>query len=187
MYFLSFHKVFKKILLVFTILVIFTVRHFNICVTRKLFLMKVQKQDFQTWKKLQNVTKIWDLVWQLLILFFFIRMFWSISAHWCFQKIIGSGLALWWSSIYQGYKLYFLSVYCRIIFFLKPINIHKWTAYFFVCGFFRQYFMTKTLKVVEMSESKSFIRAFRIELIWGDLLLFFAIFNNFPWQFSHLN
>ena len=27
----------------------------------------------------------------------FMKMLWPISAHWCFQKIIGSGLALWWS------------------------------------------------------------------------------------------
>ena len=25
------------------------------------------------------------------------QMLWFISAHWCFQKIICSGLALWWS------------------------------------------------------------------------------------------
>ena len=25
------------------------------------------------------------------------KLLWSISAHWCFQKIIGSRLALWWS------------------------------------------------------------------------------------------
>ena len=32
----------------------------------------------------------------------FIKLLWSISAHWCFQKIIGSGLALWWSDTPQS-------------------------------------------------------------------------------------
>ena len=31
----------------------------------------------------------------------FMKMLWSISAHWCFQKIICSGLALWWSDTPQ--------------------------------------------------------------------------------------
>ena len=41
----------------------------------------------------------------------FMKMLWSISAHWCFQKVIGSGLALWWSDTPQFKYVWVLMLY----------------------------------------------------------------------------
>ena len=77
-----------------------TVRHFNICITRKFFLLKIQKQGFHTWKNPKNhknikipINKNWSYSFNE-----------DVVIHQrtlMFSKIIGSGMTLWWSDTPQ--------------------------------------------------------------------------------------
>ena len=81
------------------------VRHLNMCVKRKFFLIKIQKHGFETWKNSKKPQKYNNILqpnfteWfgiKIIDLIRFMTLLWSISAHWCFQQIFGSGLALGW-------------------------------------------------------------------------------------------
>ena len=88
-----------------------TVRRLNICVTRNLFLIKIQKQGFRQ-KNSKKATQIFkcppkkNSEWfsiKIIDPIRFMKLLWSIiSTNWCFQKIIGSGLALCWSDTPQN-------------------------------------------------------------------------------------
>ena len=41
----------------------------------------------------------------------YMKVFSCINAHWCFQKVIGSGLALWWSDTPQFKYVWVLMLY----------------------------------------------------------------------------
>ena len=111
MYFLYFWDFFNKIILVLSKRW-FTLRYINICSTRVFFLMKVQKQEFLTWKnskrpqnkKMSSRKKILsDLVSNKTIdRICFMKMLWLFSANWHFQKNIVSGMAFRWSDTPQS-------------------------------------------------------------------------------------
>ena len=78
-------------------------------------MMKIQKQGFQTWKnskepqKYKHVLQKKNSEWFSITIIdpiCFMKLLWSTSSHWCFQKVIGSGLALWWSDIPQSMMLW---------------------------------------------------------------------------------
>ena len=95
-YFVSFPNFLNKILLVMSKS---TVRHFNICVTRKIFLVKIQKHGFPTWKTTKSQTKkimkyhpkkIDHICFILFFLFLFIFIF---KIHCCTQLLHSVKLA----------------------------------------------------------------------------------------------
>ena len=90
----------------------FTVKHLNIRVTRKFFLdeyPKVRFSDIKNSKKPQKyLRKIylpkksdWFSITTIDPIRF-MKMLWSISAHWCFQKYIGSWMTFRWSHTPQS-------------------------------------------------------------------------------------
>ena len=71
--------------------------------------MKIQKQWIHTWKNSQKPRKYKHVLQKkskgfsirVIDPICFMKLLWSITAQWCFQKMIGSGLALWWSDTPQ--------------------------------------------------------------------------------------
>ena len=90
---------------------LFTVKHLNIRVTRKFWLMKIQKQGFQTWKNSKKPQKYNNVFQKNIPECFsiktidpicFMKMLWSITANWYFQINIGSGMVFAWSDTPQS-------------------------------------------------------------------------------------
>ena len=109
-YFLSFQDF--KILLVLLIKVILFSKAFKYLHYKKIFLLKIQIQCFQTRKnskkpqKSKNVRqkKLKWLSIKISFLIRFMKLLWSISAYWCFQKkywVQTGFVVVWYTSIYM--------------------------------------------------------------------------------------
>ena len=96
-------------LLILSINIIVYIREFW-CMLRynKVFLDENPKRGFLGMKQLQKATK--NVLLKFFVEWFsittidpihFMKMLWSNSANWCFQKLIGYGLALRWSNTTQ--------------------------------------------------------------------------------------
>ena len=126
MYFLLFQDLLNKIMLIWSKNVICHSMAFKCPRYKKVFLDENKiKLGFHTWKTPKSHTNIkmfskknpeWFSI-KTIDPICFMKMLWSISAQWCFQKI-GSGLALWWSDTPQ-YSVNFPSPYSFLITFRR--------------------------------------------------------------------